>query len=73
MSRLIKDILIEADQTRDLQHLVNLWNEIAKNKYQYSLYEIRNANKHIRDIALNSNASDLDKGKFYMYLQFQFE
>lgn len=69
--RPIIEILEEADETNDLQGLINLWNEIANNKKQYALTEIWFANEHIRELALNSNCQDIDKGKFYMELKSQ--
>ena len=71
MSRTITEILKQADTTNELQGLINLWNEIANNKKQYPLTEIWNANKHIRELALNSNGQDIDKGKFYYELKSQ--
>ena len=71
MSRNITEILKDADATKDLQGLINLWNEIANNKKQYPLTEIWNANKHIRELALQSNGQDIDKGKFYHELKSQ--
>lgn len=71
MSRTITEILIDADATNDLQGLINLWNEIANNKKQYSLTDIWKANKHIRELALKSIGQDIDKGKFYHELKSQ--
>jgi hypothetical protein len=70
--RLIKEIIQEAESTKDLQVLINLWNEIAKNKKKYSLNEIRFANLKIRELALKSNhKNDIDKGLFYNFLKNQ--
>ena len=71
MSRAITEILKQADATKDLQGLINLWNEIASNKKQYPLTDIWNANKHIRELALKSIGQDIDKGKFYHELKSQ--
>jgi hypothetical protein len=71
MSRTITQILKDADATNDFQSLVDLWNEIANNKRQYSLTEIWFANEHIKELALKSNGQDIDKGKFYMELSTQ--
>ena len=71
MSRAITEILKQADATKDLQGLINLWNEIASNKKQYPLTHICNANKHIRELALKSIGQDIDKGKFYHELKSQ--
>jgi hypothetical protein len=71
MSRMITEILKEADATNELQGLINLWNEIANNKKQYTLTEIWFANEHIRELALKSNGQDIDKGKFYYELKSQ--
>jgi hypothetical protein len=69
--RTIEEILNEANNTNDLQELINLWNEIAKNKKKYALTEILEANAIIRERALKSNGSDFDKGKFYNDLKSQ--
>ena len=61
----IKNITDKADNAKDLQTLIHLWNEVANNKYSYSLGQIRVANKHIRELALKVEGSDLEKGKFY--------
>lgn len=71
MSRTITEILKDADATNDLQGLINLWNEISKNKKQYPLTDILNANKQIRELALKSNGLDVYKGKFYHELKYQ--
>ena len=68
MARSINEILKEAYSTSELQGLIDLWNEIANDKYKYTLADIRFANTEIRELALKSNGSDLDKGKFYMAL-----
>jgi len=69
MSRSITEILKEADSTNDLQCIINLWNEIAYNKYKYSLVQIRFAKEYIRESALKSNGSDVEIGKFYWSLE----
>lgn len=71
MVRNITEILKDADNTKDLQTLVNLWNEIANNKYQYTLSQLYFANEHISKLSLKSDADDIEKGKFYMYLNEQ--
>lgn len=71
MSRTIIEIRKEADATKELQGLINLWNEVAHNKKQYSLTDIWNANKHIMELALKSIGQDIDKGKFYHELKSQ--
>jgi hypothetical protein len=71
MSRTITEILKDADATNDFQSLIDLWNEIANNKRQYSLTEIWFANERIRELALKSNGQDIDKGKFYLELSTQ--
>jgi uncharacterized protein HemY len=71
MSRTITEILKEADVTNDLQGLINLWNEIVNNKKKYPLTQIWFANEHIRELALESNGQDIDKGKFYYELKSQ--
>ena len=65
MARNINEILENANSVTELKELIDLWNEIANNKYSYSLVEIRSANEHIRKLALKSNGQDIDKAKFY--------
>lgn len=71
MARTISEILIDADKSIGLQSLIDLWNEIAQNKYKYPLVEIRFANEHIRELALKCKGEDFEKGKFYMALKNQ--
>ena len=61
----IKNITDKADKAKDLQSLIEVWNEVANNKYSYSLGQIRVVNKHIQELALKVEGSDLEKGKFY--------
>lgn len=68
MARTLTEILKDADNATDLQQLINLWNEIAENKYEYPLVQIRFANEYISNLALKSNGCDLEKGKFYYTL-----
>lgn len=67
--RSINEILKEADSANDLQVLINLWNEIANNKYKYTLVQIWFANEYIRKLALKSNGSDIQIGHFYTTLK----
>jgi hypothetical protein len=69
--RPLSQILKEADSTKDLQKLIDLWNEIALNKKSYPLTEIYFANEHIRELALRSNGQDVQKGLFYYNLKVQ--
>lgn len=71
MARTITDILKEADSTNDIEGLINLWNEIANNKYEYPLIQIRFANEHIRELALRSYGEDIEKACFYNELKSQ--
>jgi hypothetical protein len=64
----IKNITEKADKSKDLQSLIEVWNELANNKYSYSLGQIRVANKHIQQLALKVEGSDLEKCKFYYAL-----
>jgi hypothetical protein len=61
----IKKITDKADNAKDLQSLIEVWNEVANNKYSYSLGQIRVANKHIQELALKVEGCDIEKGKFY--------
>ena len=65
MNRTLTEILKDADNATELQALIDLWNEIADNKYNYPLIEIRFANEHIRELALKADGSDFQKGHFY--------
>jgi len=69
--RTIEEIIKEANNTNDLQVLINLWNEVAKNKKKYALIEIWDANIIIRERALLSNSTDFNKGKFFNDLKSQ--
>jgi hypothetical protein len=61
----IKNVIYKADKAKDLQSLIDVWNEVANNKYLYSLGQIRVANKHIQELSLKVEGCDLEKGKFY--------
>lgn len=69
MARSIDEILKEADSAKDIQVLIKLWNEIANDKYKYSLVHIRFANEHIQNLSLKVSGRDIEKGKFYMALK----
>ena len=71
--RTITEILKEAHFSNDLQVLINLWNEIVKNKYHYPLSEIRFANERISELALSVMGKDFDNGKFYYELKSQLD
>lgn len=64
----IKKITDKADKSKDLQSLIEVWNEVANNKYSYSLGQIRLVNKHIQELALKVEGCDLEKGKFFYAL-----
>lgn len=68
-TRSLNEILKDADAAGDLQSLINLWNELAENKYQYTLVQIRFANEYIGELALKCQGEDIEKGKFYMTLK----
>lgn len=69
--RTITEILIDADNAKDLDSLIALWNEIAGNKYQYPLIQIVFANERIRELALKSKGEDIEKVRFYHALESQ--
>jgi len=64
--RNITEILKDADKAKELKSSIEFWNEIADNKYKFSLIEIRFANEHIRELILKLNDCDLD---FYNCLE----
>lgn len=65
MIRTLTDILKDADKATELQVLIDLWNEIANNKYKYPLTELWFANEHIRELTLKVEGADIAKGYFY--------
>ena len=65
MMRTLTEILKDADKATELQALIDLWNEIANNKYKYPLTELWFANEHIRELALKVKGADIAKGHFY--------
>jgi hypothetical protein len=65
MARTLTEILKDADEATDLQVLIDLWNEIANNKYKFPLTELWYANEHIRELALKVEGADIAKGHFY--------
>lgn len=68
MARRLIDILIEVEGEKDLQKVVNLWNEIANNKRSYPLTHLFFARRFISNLALNTDAPDIEKGKFFLFL-----
>lgn len=67
--RTLSEILKDADDAKELNELIELWNEVANNKYKFPLIQIRFANEHIRELALKSNGTDIERGKFYLALK----
>ena len=68
MVRSLNHILKDADEATELQVLIDLWNEVANNKYEFSLTQIWYANEHIRKLALKVKGEDIAKGLFYYTL-----
>lgn len=71
MVRSINEILKQAESTGKLQTLIDLWNEVVKNKYKYSLVNIRFARERIMELTLKADGEDFDKGKFWTALNAQ--
>jgi len=71
MPRSINDILKQADSASSLQTLIDLWNEIANNKYKYSLVNINFAREYIMELTLKADGEDITKGSFYTALNSQ--
>ena len=71
MVRSIDEILKQATDASKLQSLIDLWNEVVKNKYKYSLVNIKFARKHIMELTLKAEGEDIDKGKFWTALNAQ--
>lgn len=71
MERSTDEILKQATATSKLQELIDLWNEVVKNKYKYSLVNIKFAREHIMELALKADGEDIDKGKFWTALNAQ--
>jgi hypothetical protein len=67
--RSITQILLEGEKAKELQALVDLWNEIVRNKKKYPLTQIWFANKKIRERCLIVEGADIEKGKFYHALK----
>jgi hypothetical protein len=67
--RSITEITIEAETSKTLQALIDLWNEIVSNKKKYPLTKIWFANEKIRERCLIVDGEDIEKGKFYHALK----
>ena len=67
--RIITQILLEAEKAKELQALVDLWNEIVSNKKKYPLTQIWFANEKIRERSLIVEGADIEKAKFYHALK----
>ena len=61
MERTFDSILKDADKENTLQGLIDLWNEIANNKYNYTLAQLRFANEHISNLSKKMAQSDFSK------------
>jgi len=57
--RSLSEILIEADKTESLYELIERWNEIVKNKYQYPLVELQFAQEHLEELSAKLAKQDL--------------
>lgn len=68
MKRTIPEILQEVNTAKTLLELVNLWNEIACNKYIYPLSEIWDARAEIVNKALSLSESQYEIVLFVLYL-----
>lgn len=62
-------ILSDVEKSTQLNELISLWNEIATNKYKYSLNQLWFANEKIRKRALIVSGEDIEKCKFYHVLK----
>ena len=58
--RSITQILLEAEKAKELQTLVDLWNEIVSNKKKYPLTQIWFANEKIRERSLIVEGADIE-------------
>jgi hypothetical protein len=64
MKRTFSDILKEADKAKDVESIIDLWNEIAINKLDYELEELFFATEHIRKLVLKSEGDYGKKNRF---------
>ena len=67
--RSITQILLEAEKSVTLQVLIELWNDVVRNKKKYPLTQIWFANEKIRERSLTVDGEDIEKGKFYYNLK----
>ena len=65
----ITQILLEAEKSKTLQALVDLWNEIVSDKKKYPLSQIWFANEKIRERSLIAEGTDIEKSEFYHALK----
>ncbi len=68
-ARPITEIIKDADTSMLIDNLIDLWGEIVKNKYNYTLAKIWGAGHHIAELALKAQGEDIEKGKFYNWLK----
>lgn len=59
--RSISEILIEADKTNELSILTDCLNEVVRNKYNYTLAEIRFVKEHLTELAREMARRDAKK------------
>jgi hypothetical protein len=65
----IEQIVKKAKEAKDINDLIIVWNDLANNKYNYSLNNIWMVNKEIQNLAMNVKGCDMEKCRFYLSLK----
>jgi len=68
----IEQILNEVVNSTNLNELIGVWNKMAKNKRTYTINELLNAAKVIREKSLTTNGASEEKYSFYRELSRQY-
>ena len=66
--RSISQILIDADNTSELKVLSDCWKEIVKNKYCYTLAELKFSREHLEGLSRKMARKDIEDNQDFFDL-----
>ena len=68
ITRSISQILIDADNASELKVLSHCWKEIVKNKYCYTLAELKFSREHLEELSRKMARKDIDANRDFFDL-----
>lgn len=68
ITRSISQILIDADNATELKVLSDCWEEIVKNKYCYTLAELKFSREHLEDLSRKMARKDIEDNQDFFDL-----